>query len=145
MNDARLRIALGFGEAGIIISLGCAFAAFYTFVAFAFFFQLVPPLIEPMTLAFNLGPSEEWLAGFLMSIVVIPEIFLDLPAGRLGQVWVQIYWISLNNLDGCWKFHTSVAVHAWCLFSHTFFTLFNESMNLQSFSHLTPSFEQSCS
>jgi hypothetical protein len=79
MNDARLRIALGFGEAGIIISLGCAFAAFYTFVAFAFVLQLVPPLIEPMTLAFNLGPSEEWLAGFLMSIIVIPGIFLDLP------------------------------------------------------------------
>jgi MFS family permease len=59
------------------------FAAFYTFVAFAFVFQLVPPLIEPMTLTFNLGPSEEWLAGFLMSIVVIPGIFLALPAGRL--------------------------------------------------------------
>lgn len=59
------------------------FAAFYTLVAYTFVFQLVPPLIEPMTLAFNLGPSEEWLAGFLMSIVVIPGIFLALPAGKL--------------------------------------------------------------
>jgi MFS family permease len=59
------------------------FAAFYTFVVFAFVFQLVPPLIESMTSTFDLRPSEEWLNGFLMSIVVIPGIFLALPAGKL--------------------------------------------------------------
>jgi len=58
------------------------FASFFTFVAFAFVFQLVPPLIEPMMHEFGLDPSQAWLAGFLMSIVVIPGIFLALPMGR---------------------------------------------------------------
>jgi len=59
------------------------FASFYTFVAFAFVFQLVPPLLTPMMDEFKLEPSQAWLAGFLISIIVIPGIFLPLPGGRL--------------------------------------------------------------
>jgi MFS family permease len=59
------------------------FASFFTFVAFAFVFQLVPPVIEQMMQDFSLEPSQAWIAGFLMSIVVIPGIALALSAGRL--------------------------------------------------------------
>ena len=86
------------------------FAAFYTFVAYAFVFQLVPPLIAPMTLAFNLGPSEEWLAGFLMSIVVIPGIFLALPAGRLVDKYgLKSIGLISTALTVVGSFITSVA------------------------------------
>jgi MFS family permease len=54
------------------------FASFYAFVAFAFTFQLVPPLIPSIIEEFNLTNAE---AGLLMSIVLVPGIFLSLPAG----------------------------------------------------------------
>ena len=86
------------------------FAAFYTFVVFAFVFQLVPPLIESMTLAFNLRSSEEWLTGLLMSIVVIPGIFLALPAGRLMDKYgFKLIGLASTILIVAGCFITSVA------------------------------------
>ncbi len=54
------------------------FASFYAFVAFAFTFQQAPPLIPPIIEEFNITYTE---AGLLMSIVLVPGVFLSLPAG----------------------------------------------------------------
>lgn len=54
------------------------FASFYTFVAYAFVLQLVPPLIMSIEGEFGISDTE---AGLLMSMVVIPGIFLALPLG----------------------------------------------------------------
>lgn len=54
------------------------FASFYAFVAFAFAFQQAPPLIPTIIEEFNITYTE---AGLLMSIVLVPGIFLSLPAG----------------------------------------------------------------
>ena len=59
------------------------FASFYAFVAFAFAFQEVPPLIEPIMDEFTQITHAE--AGLLMSIVLVPGIFLSLPAGLFGE------------------------------------------------------------
>ena len=55
-------------------------ASFFAFVAFAFAFQLAPPLFPLIISEFNISNAE---AGFLMSVVRIPGIFLSLPAGLL--------------------------------------------------------------
>lgn len=49
-----------------------------TFVAFAFVFQLMPPLLTKVAAEFEVGEAQ---AGLLMSLAVIPGIFLALPAG----------------------------------------------------------------
>jgi len=54
------------------------FASFFTFVAFAFVFQLIPPILKTFQEDFGLGEAE---SGLLMSMVVVPRIFLALPAG----------------------------------------------------------------
>ncbi len=56
------------------------FASFFVFVAFAFVFQLVPPLLTTISSPTNLNlrPAE---AGLLMSTVTIPGILLALPVG----------------------------------------------------------------
>jgi len=54
------------------------FASFYAFVAFAFTFQQVPPLFDSIIQEFEITNAE---AGLLMSIVLVPGIFLSLPAG----------------------------------------------------------------
>jgi len=54
------------------------FASFFTFVAFAFVFQLVPPLLKSIGTDFGVSEAE---SGLLMSMVVIPGIFLALPVG----------------------------------------------------------------
>lgn len=54
------------------------FASFFTFVAFAFVFQLMPPLEKIIRSDFGISQAE---SGLLMSIVVVPGIFLALPAG----------------------------------------------------------------
>jgi len=54
------------------------FASFYAFIAFAFAFQQAPPLITSIKEEFNITHAE---AGLLMSIVLVPGIFLSLPAG----------------------------------------------------------------
>jgi len=56
------------------------FTAFFAFVAFAFAFQLVPPLLKTMESDFTLTEAQ---AGWLMSVVMIPGIFLALPAGLI--------------------------------------------------------------
>jgi len=56
------------------------FTAFLAFVAFAFVFQLVPPLLKTMRSDFALLEAQ---AGLLMSAVMIPGIFLALPAGLI--------------------------------------------------------------
>jgi len=54
------------------------FASFYAFVAFAFAFQEIPPLINPIIQEFKISKAE---FGLLMSVVLMPGIFLSLPAG----------------------------------------------------------------
>jgi NNP family nitrate/nitrite transporter-like MFS transporter len=58
------------------------FSAFYAFTVFAFGMQLVPPLIGAITSEFSISYSE---AGLLMSMVVIPGIFISLPAGIIAD------------------------------------------------------------
>ncbi len=57
------------------IVLGVCFLAF---VAYAFTFQLAPPLLKSIEGSFGLNEEE---AGLMMSMAVIPGIFLALPAG----------------------------------------------------------------
>ena len=56
------------------------FASFLAFVVFAYVFQVVPPLLGIIQTDFHVGDAE---AGLLMSMVVIPGIFLALPAGLM--------------------------------------------------------------
>ena len=56
------------------------FVSFFAFVAFAFAFQLAPPLFPSIISEFGITNAE---AGLLMSVVRIPGIFLSLPAGLL--------------------------------------------------------------
>lgn len=55
------------------------FVALYAFVAYAFAFQTVPPIISSIKAEFNILSDAE--AALLMSIVLVPGIFLSLPAG----------------------------------------------------------------
>jgi MFS family permease len=54
------------------------FASFFAFVVWAFVFQLVPPLLDTFQRYFTVDQAQ---SGLLMSMVVIPGIFLALPAG----------------------------------------------------------------
>ncbi|MFQ5836229.1 MAG: nitrate/nitrite transporter [Candidatus Bathyarchaeia archaeon] len=55
------------------------FTSLYAFVAYAFAFQAAPPLIPSIKVEFNILSDAE--AALLMSIVLVPGIFLSLPAG----------------------------------------------------------------
>ena len=55
------------------------FASFYAFVAFAFAFQEAPPLFDSIREAFKITTNAE--VGLVMSMVLLPGIFLSLPAG----------------------------------------------------------------
>jgi MFS family permease len=57
------------------------FSLFYSFVAYAFIFQMVPPLVGSIMQQFGITSSAQ--AGLLMTIVVIPGILLALPAGLI--------------------------------------------------------------
>ncbi len=77
------------------------FASFFAFVAYAFSFQLVPPLIPSIMEEFNITNTE---AGLLMSIVLFPGIFLSLPAGFFVERYGvrQIGFVSLISIVfGC--------------------------------------------
>jgi len=54
------------------------FVSFLTFVAFAFVFQLMPPLLKTVGTEFDIPDAQ---AGLLMSIAVFPGIFLAVPVG----------------------------------------------------------------
>ncbi len=56
------------------------FASFFAFVAFAFAFQSMPPLSTYVTADFGVNEAE---FGLLMTIVMVPGIFLALPSGLL--------------------------------------------------------------
>lgn len=56
------------------------FVAVLGFVLFNFAFQSVPPLLNSLQVIFNVDNST---AALLMSLVVIPGVFLALPAGML--------------------------------------------------------------
>ncbi|UCB60865.1 MAG: MFS transporter [Candidatus Bathyarchaeota archaeon] len=56
---------------------------FYAFVAYGFVFQAVPPLIDVLTEQFSIASAAQ--AGLLMTIVVVPGIFLSLPAGLIAD------------------------------------------------------------
>lgn len=58
------------------------FASFLAFVAFAFNFQLTPPLIPSIIEEFGISHTQ---AGLLMSIVLLPGIFFSLPAGLVVE------------------------------------------------------------
>jgi predicted MFS family arabinose efflux permease len=63
------------------------FVSLLAFVAFAFSFQTAPPLIPPIIGEFGISNVE---AGLLMSLVVVPGIFLSLPAGLvMGRYGVR--------------------------------------------------------
>src|SRR3989304_7021114 len=70
------------------------FASFLAFVAFAFAFQAAPPLIPSLIAEFNISYAE---AGLVMSSVLLPGIFLSLPAGLLvGKFGVRrVGFVSL--------------------------------------------------
>ena len=57
------------------------FSLFYTFVAYAFVFQMVPPLLGAIMQEFAITSSVQ--AGLLMTTVVLPGIFLAFPAGLI--------------------------------------------------------------
>lgn len=57
-------------------------SSFYAFVTFAFALQIVPPLMGSIMQEFNITYGY---AGLLMSMVVIPGIFLALPAGFIAD------------------------------------------------------------
>ena len=54
------------------------FACFYAYVAFAFALQQGPPLIPYFIEEFEISHAE---AGLVMSAVLVPGVFLSLPAG----------------------------------------------------------------
>jgi len=56
------------------------FTAFLAFVAYAFALQEAPPLIPSIIGEFGISNAQ---AGLVMSIVLVPGIFLSLPAGVL--------------------------------------------------------------
>ena len=58
------------------------FSLFYAFVAYAFVFQEVPPMIGELMESFSIGSAAQ--AGLLMTIVVVPGIFLALPVGLVA-------------------------------------------------------------
>ena len=53
-------------------------ASFFSFVAYALVFQLVPPLMSSLQVEFGVNDAQ---AGLLMSMAVVPGIILALPAG----------------------------------------------------------------
>lgn len=59
-------------------------SSFFAFVTFAFTLQIVPPLISSIMREFNITYGY---AGLLMSVVVIPGIFLALPAGVITDCY----------------------------------------------------------
>jgi MFS family permease len=56
------------------------FVSLFAFIAYAFVFQVLPPLLNEVQVVFGVDDAA---AGLLMSFVVIPGIFLALPAGLL--------------------------------------------------------------
>jgi len=56
------------------------FVSLYAFIAYAFAFQEAPPLFESIKKEFEISNAE---AGLLMSMVLLPGIFLSLPAAFL--------------------------------------------------------------
>jgi len=54
------------------------FASFFAFVAYAFAFQEAPPLFDSIIEEFKISKAE---FGLVMSMVLLPGIFLSLPAG----------------------------------------------------------------
>jgi MFS family permease len=77
------------------------FASFFAFVAYAFVFQEAPPLFEALMKEFNISHAE---AGLVMSMVLLPGIFLSLPAGFLVKKYgvKRIGFLSLVSVVlGC--------------------------------------------
>ncbi len=54
------------------------FSCFLAFVAYAFVFQSMPPLLSSAAVEFNVSEAQ---VGLLMSLAVVPGIILALPAG----------------------------------------------------------------
>ena len=78
------------------------FSCFLAFVAYAFVFQSMPPLLSDAATEFNISEAQ---AGLLMSLAVVPGIVLALPAGfivvryrfrRLG--FVSILSVAAGSL-----------------------------------------------
>jgi len=78
------------------------FACFFTFVSFAFVFQMVPPLLKTVREDFGVSEVE---SGLLMSMVVVPGIFLALPVGLVVNRYrfrslglVSTFLVALGSL-----------------------------------------------
>jgi len=56
------------------------FASFYSFATFAFALQVIPPMMGQMIHEFGISHAQ---GGLLMSLVMVPGIFLAIPAGIL--------------------------------------------------------------
>lgn len=83
------------------------FASFYAFVTFAFALQLAPPLMRPIIHEFNVSHAK---AGLLMSMVMIPGIFLAIPAGMLvDRYGVRLTGSISTTLIALGCFITSIA------------------------------------
>jgi MFS family permease len=60
----------------------------FAFVAYAFSFQLAPPLMTSIKNAFNVTSDAQ--TALVMSVVLVPGIFLSIPAGS----WVGTYGVK---------------------------------------------------
>lgn len=77
------------------------FVSFYAFIAFAFAFQEIPPLFDSIREEFNITNVE---AGLLMSVVLVPGVFLSIPAGLFVEKYGvrRIGFLSLACVSlGC--------------------------------------------
>lgn len=70
------------------------FASFLTFLAFAFVFQLMPPLLTRVADEFTV---DEVRVGLLMSLTVIPGIILALPTGLVVNKY-GFRWLGFVSL-----------------------------------------------
>jgi predicted MFS family arabinose efflux permease len=70
------------------------FASFLGFVAFAFSFQLGPPILTSLENEFGVVGAQ---TGLFMSLVVVPGIFLALPAGFVINKY-GFRWLGLLSL-----------------------------------------------
>lgn len=59
----------------------------FAFVAYAFSFQLAPPLMTSIKTAFNVTSDAQ--TALVMSVVLVPGIFLSIPAG----FWIGTYGV----------------------------------------------------
>lgn len=82
-------------------------ASFFAFVAFALVFQMMPPLLK--TVEYDFGISDT-TSGLLMSVVMVPGIFLALPFGLLvNKYGVRLFGFLSTILVALGSLSTALA------------------------------------